>query len=152
MSSARSLVVVAAASGALFGVGLALGGMTQPSKVIGFLDVGGRWDPSLALVMLGAVGVHALILQVARRSAWGRGLTLPAPASSGVDARLVTGAAVFGVGWGLGGYCPGPGVASLGAAAPSAIVFVVTFLLGFLLGEAAERAAPKAREPTTAWR
>lgn len=150
MSGARSLALVAWVSGLLFGVGLALGGMTQPSKVIGFLDVGGRWDPSLALVMLGAVGVHALILQVARRSAWGRGLTLPAPASSGVDARLVTGAAVFGVGWGLGGYCPGPAVAALGGALPGAFVFVLTFLLGVLLAEGTPRAAALVRKPTAA--
>lgn len=116
----------------MFGTGLAVSGMTQPSKVIGFLDVGGQWDPSLLFVMGGAVAVHALAYRWMRR----RSAPLFAdslPAASRIDAKLLIGSALFGIGWGLSGYCPGPAVVSLAALAPGAIVFVVTMLLGMFV-------------------
>jgi uncharacterized protein len=121
------------AAGALFGVGLVLGGMTRPRKVIGFLDFGGNWDPSLACVMLGAVSVHFLGYRVVQ----GRAAPLLAdefalPTRRHIDARLVLGAAVFGIGWGLAGYCPGPGLVSLASGNLGAVVFVGTMLVGML--------------------
>ena len=126
--------VLAAFAGALFAVGLVVGGMTIPAKVTGFLDVGGAWDPQLAFVMAGAVAVYAACLRIIRRRAaplldarfhW--------PAARTIDARLVGGAAVFGVGWGLSGYCPGPALASLGAGSSSVLVFVVAMIGGMAL-------------------
>lgn len=124
----------ALASGVLFGVGLAVSGMTRPEKVIGFLDVGGAWDASLAFVMAGAIAVHFLAYRLIR----GRRAPLWAdkfgiPTRRDIDAKLLAGAALFGVGWGLGGYCPGPGVVSLAAGGEGAVVFVATLLLGMFL-------------------
>lgn len=127
--------VTALLAGLLFGAGLLISGMTSPAKVHGFLDVLGRWDPSLAFVMIGAIGVHFLLLR--------RILALPKPLLSGafqvpsraaIDAPLVIGAALFGVGWGLGGVCPGPGIvdAAMGSG------YAVVFMLGMTLGIVAE--------------
>jgi uncharacterized membrane protein YedE/YeeE len=132
--------LVGLAAGVLLGFGLVLGGMTRPSKVIGFLDFGGDWDPSLACVMLGAVSVHFLGYRVAH----GRAAPLLAdefalPTRRQMDARLILGAAVFGIGWGLAGYCPGPGLVSLGAGSLGALVFVATMLVGMLATARAER-------------
>ena len=117
-------------SGAIFGVGLLLSGMTDPANIQGFLDFFGRFRPNLALVMVGAILVHALALR-ARSSA--------APASiipgRRIDAPLLFGAAVFGAGWGLGGYCPGPSLVALGAGNAGALVFVVASVLGMLLAD-----------------
>lgn len=115
--------------GLVFSVGLAVSGMTQPSKVIGFLDVGGAWDPSLALVMGGALAVLFLARLVTPR----RPLFEPAFPSlrkGSVDARLVAGAAIFGVGWGLSGFCPGPAIVSLGAGVHGALVFAAAMVVG----------------------
>ena len=101
-------------AGGLFGSGLAVAGMTDPARVIGFLDVFGAWDPALIFVMAGAVAVYGLGMLVLRRFASGN-LKLPSASSSPIDRRLVIGAAIFGVGWGLGGFCPGPALANLGA-------------------------------------
>lgn len=121
-------------SGLLFGAGLAIGGMTDPRKVIGFLDVGGAWDPSLAFVMLGAIAVHLVAYR------WVRGSAAPLfadefaiPKLRRVDPKLVVGSAIFGVGWGLGGYCPGPGLVSLGAGSRDGLVFVATMAIGWVL-------------------
>jgi uncharacterized membrane protein YedE/YeeE len=138
-------------SGLLFGAGLLLGGMTDPRKVIGFLDVAGAWDPSLAFVMLGAIAVHF----VAYRSVRGSAKPLFAneyaiPKLRRIDAKLVVGSAVFGVGWGLAGYCPGPGIVSLGAGRRGALVFVLTMLIGMFAGakyEAFKAAARRALSP-----
>jgi uncharacterized membrane protein YedE/YeeE len=116
-------------AGLLFALGLAVGGMTLPSKVIGFLDVTGDWDPSLMFVMAGAIAVHTIVYRLVLR----RGTPLFAerfalPTRRDLDARLITGAAIFGVGWGLGGYCPGPGLASLASGAPAALVFAFSML------------------------
>ena len=135
--------VVALASGLLFGLGLALAGMTRVEKVRGFLDFAGRWDPSLLFVMGGAVLVHALAWRVAAR----RPRPVLAPRYElttlrAVDGRLLGGAAVFGVGWGLGGFCPGPAVVCLAAGAPAAFAFVAAMLAGFVVAGAARRGAP----------
>jgi uncharacterized membrane protein YedE/YeeE len=121
-------------AGALFVAGLALGGMTQPRKVRAFLDVTGRWDPSLAFVMLGAVGTYALLYRLSRRRAapwYGEAFSLPA--QRGIDGRLVLGAVLFGVGWGLVGLCPGPAVAALATGSGRVLVFMAALLLGMWL-------------------
>jgi len=129
----RNLLVIG--SGALFALGLAVSGMTQPAKVVGFLDVSGDWDPSLAFVMLGAVGVYLSVYRglVARRAAPLYADRFSIPTGSQIDARLLGGAAIFGVGWGLSGFCPGPALVSLGAGTPSALWFVPAAVIGMLV-------------------
>jgi len=118
-------------AGLLFAAGLGVGGMTQPAKVFGFLDVAGNWDPSLAFVMLGAIAVHATAMRrILRRRAPLFAVHFALPTRRDVDARLVTGAAVFGAGWGLVGYCPGPAVTALGGGIPAAAIFVPAMIAG----------------------
>ncbi|RYZ37017.1 MAG: YeeE/YedE family protein [Myxococcaceae bacterium] len=117
--------------GLLFALGLGLGGMTQPEKVLGFLDVAGTWDPSLAMVMMGAVGVHAVLLRlIRRRPAPVLAPRFPAPPSTRVDTALIVGAALFGVGWGLVGYCPGPAFVSVVTGGRDVLLFVLSMLAG----------------------
>lgn len=124
----------AAASGALFGVGLAISGMTRPEKVVGFLDLAGAWDASLAFVMLGAILVHSVAYRVARRRVAPLfEARFHLPTRKDVDRKLVFGAAVFGVGWGLGGFCPGPGIVAAASGASPAIAFVAAMTAGILL-------------------
>jgi uncharacterized protein len=118
----------AAVSGALFGVGLVLSGMTSPAKVIGFLDLTGDFDPSLAFVMGGALCVYAPLYRLIARK---QSITLPADQS--IDARLLAGSALFGLGWGLSGICPGPGLVALGGFTSKAFVFVLAMIAGALL-------------------
>jgi len=121
-------------AGALFVAGLVLGGMTQPRKVRAFLDITGRWDASLAFVMLGAVSVYALLYRRSlRRSEPWCGGHFTRPAQRGIDLTLLLGAALFGVGWGLVGLCPGPAVAALATGNGRVLVFVVAMLLGMWL-------------------
>jgi uncharacterized membrane protein YedE/YeeE len=124
--------IVALVSGFVFAVGLALSGMTSPRKVIGFLDLTGAWDPALALVMLGAIAVYAAA------HAFGRRMTKPLIASAfaslaqgHIDRRLVLGSAMFGAGWGLAGYCPGPALVSSATGALPAVVFTLAMVLAF---------------------
>jgi hypothetical protein len=120
-------------SGILFGVGLAVSQMTNPAKVQAFLDVAGAWDPSLAFVMGAALVVSSIAVAVARRrpqSLLGEPLQIPAPAA--LDLRLIAGAALFGVGWGLGGFCPGPALAGLATGVPAVWVFTASMLAGVL--------------------
>jgi hypothetical protein len=131
-------------SGLVFAAGLALAGMTEPAKVLAFLDVTGArggWDPSLALVMAGAIAVYTPIYR------WALRLRAPLlaprfelPTRRDIDARLVVGAAIFGVGWGLAGYCPGPALASLGTARAAPAVFVLAMLAGMAAFALVERA------------
>jgi uncharacterized protein len=124
-------LAVAFACGALFALGLAISGMTHPSKVLAFLDFAGAWDPSLAFVMAGGVLVNVLLFRVAfRRGTPLLARTFALPDSRDIDARLVGGAALFGVGWGLGGFCPGPAVVSLAGGATPFVVFFVAMLFG----------------------
>lgn len=127
-------IAIASVSGLLFGLGLAVSGMTDPDKVLNFLDVAGRWDPSLALVMGAALAISAPgFAWVRRRERSWTGASLPDPPSSRVDARLLAGSALFGIGWGIAGYCPGPALANLAHAASEAVVFVVALLAGSAL-------------------
>ena len=121
-------------SGALFALGLSVAGMTEPQKVRAFLDFTGAWDPSLAFVMLGAVGVYALLypLTTRRNSPWHCD-EFSLPSKRRIDARLVSGAALFGVGWGLAGLCPGPAWSVLGTGSGTILIFVVAMLGGMLL-------------------
>ncbi|MDR3504711.1 MAG: hypothetical protein P4L52_00530 [Acidocella sp.] len=128
--------LTAFAFGLLFGLGLLLSGMTDPDRVKAFLDVAGAWNPALALVMGGAIAVALPAFALARgnkNSLLGEAITLPA--NRRIDARLLTGAAIFGLGWGLAGICPGPGLVLAGHLAPGALVFVVALYLGTRLGE-----------------
>jgi uncharacterized protein len=125
--------IAALLAGLLLGVGLVVAGMTNPAKVIGFLDVTGRWDPSLALVMVGAIGVHFVLLRlILRRPRPLFASTFQKPERTAVDAPLILGAALFGVGWGLGGVCPGPGIVDSAAGSGYALVFTVGMALGAL--------------------
>ena len=128
------------AVGLLFGIGLILSGMTDPGKVIGFLDLFGQWDPSLALVMGGAILVGVFAFAIARkRTSTFLGGALHLPKSNDIDRRLVVGGLVFGAGWGLAGFCPGPALVSLGAGQPQAAVFVIAMLAGMGVFELLER-------------
>ena len=118
-------------SGAIFGVGLLVAGMTSPARIEAFLDVGGAWNPSLACVMIGAIAVFALAYRaIAARGRTLGGRPLYLPTLRYVDRSLLAGAAVFGVGWGLSGYCPGPAIVSAAAGATPALVFVGAMLVG----------------------
>lgn len=122
---------MAAVAGVIFALGLGLAGMTQPGKVLGFLDVSGDWDPSLACVMGGAAITFGICYRlILKRPAPIFDLQFKMPADGEVDWQLLVGSAVFGVGWGLGGFCPGPGVVSLASGGKGALVFVGTMLLG----------------------
>jgi uncharacterized membrane protein YedE/YeeE len=130
----RQRTALALAAGALFGVGLGVSGMAQPAKVLAFLDVGGDWDATLLFVMGGAVGVHFWAYRwMRRRSAPRLDERFFVPAGTPIDARLALGAVLFGVGWGIGGYCPGPAVVSLATLGAPVLVFVAAMLAGMLL-------------------
>ena len=120
--------------GALFGIGLAISGMTDPGRVIGFLDIFGAWDPALLFVMAGAVGVYGTGMLILRRFQ-NENLKLPSTSSSRIDRQLVIGASIFGVGWGLGGFCPGPALANLGALRIEALAFVPAMAMGMFLAQ-----------------
>jgi uncharacterized membrane protein YedE/YeeE len=121
-------------AGALFGVGLLVSGMTRPEKVIGFLDVAGAWDPSLLLVMAGAIAVHLVATRwIRKRPAPVFDATFHVPTRKDIDLSLVAGAALFGIGWGLAGYCPGPGLVGAAVGSAASVVFVVGMTAGILL-------------------
>jgi hypothetical protein len=130
--------VFALAVGLMFGLGLCLSGMYEPAKVTGFLDLAGDWDPSLAFVMAGAIAVAFPAFWLARRrsAAWVGG-AIELPTKRAIDAPLVAGSAIFGIGWGLGGVCPAPGVVDLGFFSPGAAIFVVSMAAGMLIYRAA---------------
>jgi uncharacterized membrane protein YedE/YeeE len=131
--------------GLLFGWGLLISGMTDPGKVIGFLDLTGLWDPSLALVMGGAIAVGFFAFGSAKKRTRNfLGGALHLPTSSDIDKRLILGALLFGAGWGLAGFCPGPGIVSMAAGQPKAAVFVVAMLAGMLVFEWLDRMGRRA--------
>ncbi|MGX9720827.1 DUF6691 family protein [Stenotrophomonas acidaminiphila] len=133
MSGLRT-VLAALLAGALFGLGLAVSGMTDPQRILGFLDVAGAFDPTLLFVLGGAVGTTMLLFRfVLRRPAPLLAERFWIPEPRGVDARLLAGAGVFGVGWGLAGYCPGPALVGLGVLSPEALWFVPAMLAGMAL-------------------
>lgn len=127
------------ASGLLFGAGLAVAGMTRPEKVIGFLSFTRGWDPSLMFVMAGAIGVHAIAWRlIKRRPSPLLSARFAVPTRRDIDARLVAGAAIFGVGWALAGLCPGPAIASASTFAPGILAFLVAMFAGNLLAVRAD--------------
>lgn len=131
--------IVEFAVGLMFGLGLIVSGMTDPGKVIGFLDLAGLWDPSLAFVMGGAILVGLLAFAVAKkRTTSFLGGAMQLPTARDIDKRLVIGSMVFGVGWSLAGFCPGPAIVSMGAGEPKAFVFVLAMLAGMALFELLE--------------
>jgi uncharacterized membrane protein YedE/YeeE len=124
------------ATGLVFGVGLIVAGMSNPAKVLGFLDLAGAWDPSLAFVMVGAILVGLVAFRVARkRTAAFLGGAMHLPTARTVDRRLVLGSLAFGIGWGLAGFCPGPALVALGAGYGKAAVFVAAMLAGMAFYE-----------------
>ena len=124
-------VIVALVAGAICGAGLVVSGMANPAKVLGFLDLLGAWDPSLALVMAGAIAVGLIgFAWSSDRTKSALGLPMRIPATRPVDRRLLAGAAVFGIGWGLAGFCPGPAVVALATGSFKAILFVAAMLAG----------------------
>ena len=137
-------VLVALVAGLLFGIGLVLAGMTRPDVVLGFLDVTGRWNPQLVFVM------GAAVLTTALGYRWILGRSRPLletrfqlPTARTIDARLLGGAALFGMGWGLAGYCPGPALASLASGTPAIVLFVACMALGWWLASRVPTAAAR---------
>ena len=127
-------------AGLVFGLGLIVSGMANPAKVLGFLDLTGAWDPSLALVMAGAIAVSFFAFLFARnrtRSLIGADMKLPGARQ--IDRRLVIGSTLFGIGWGVAGFCPGPGLVALGMGEVKALVFVAAMLVGMVVFELFEK-------------
>jgi len=126
--------------GLVFGLGLIVSGMANPAKVLGFLDLAGQWDPSLAFVMGGAIGVGMVGFAVAgRRAVSLLGAEMRLPSAREIDRRLVAGSVLFGIGWGIAGFCPGPGLVALGMGEVKALVFVAAMLAGMGVFEWLER-------------
>lgn len=127
-------------AGLVFGLGLLLSGMANPEKVLGFLDLAGAWDPSLALVMAGAIIVGVIAFTIARqRHVSFLGFDMRLPSGDEISTRLIVGSVMFGVGWGLAGFCPGPGLVAFGAGEPKAVVFVASMVAGMALFQLVER-------------
>ena len=132
-------------AGLVFGLGLVVSGMANPAKVLGFLDLAGKWDPSLALVMGGAIGVGVAGFAIAgRRRLTLLGEPMALPKARAIEPRLLAGALLFGVGWALAGFCPGPAIVALGAAQAKAFLFVAAMLAGMAAYEWLERARVRA--------
>ena len=126
--------------GLIFGIGLIFAGMTDPSKVIGFLDIAGNWDPSLAFVMGGAILVGVIAFRFAnKRTNSFLGGAMHLPSKNDIDRRLIVGSLMFGAGWGMAGFCPGPAITSLGTGNPKAVIFVLAMVAGMALYELADR-------------
>lgn len=127
-------------TGVIFGLGLIISGMTDPEKVLGFLDLAGAWDPSLFFVMVGAISISAVAFYIARRrdrSVLGAPMQLPT--SKRIDKRLLLGSLMFGVGWGIAGFCPGPALVSTASGQPKALLFTAAMLAGMALTHVIER-------------
>ena len=136
---------MALAAGLVFGIGLIVSGMTDPSKVLGFLDLAGAWDPSLALVMAGAIAVGTFAFALAdKRTTSLLGEVMRLPTATQIDRRLVMGGVLFGIGWGLAGYCPGPALAALLTGAVKPLAFVLALVAGMATFEFMEQRATAA--------
>jgi uncharacterized protein len=134
------IILAAFCAGLLFGLGLIVSQMFNPAKVIGFLDISGAWDPSLAFVMVGAIAVGLVAFNLAaKRNASLLGEPLVLPGRLAIDRRLVLGSVMFGVGWGAAGFCPGPGLVGLGSLEPKAVAFVAAMLAGMAIFEMLNR-------------
>lgn len=139
-------LVTSVLAGLVFGLGLILSGMANPAKVLGFLDLAGRWDPSLALVMVGAIAVGFFAFAVARTRARSfLGAEMKLTTARQIDRRLVMGGLLFGIGWGVAGFCPGPALVALGLGESKAFVFVAAMLAGMGVFELMERKKPSAK-------
>lgn len=133
-------IFVAFATGLIFGIGLLLSGMTNPAKVLGFLDLAGTWDPSLIFVMGGAILVGLLAFQFASdREKSLLGDVMRMPTATQIDRRLILGSLTFGIGWGLAGYCPGPALASLSLGSNKPMIFVLAMIAGMAIFEIRDR-------------
>jgi uncharacterized protein len=127
-------------AGLVFGLGLIVSGMANPAKILGFLDLSGSWDPSLAFVMAGAIAVGLIAFAIAgKRTVSILGADMTLPTARHIDRRLVGGSLLFGIGWGVAGFCPGPGLVALGMGEAKAAVFVAAMLVGMALFEGLER-------------
>ena len=127
-------------TGLVFGLGLIVSGMANPAKVLGFLDLAGVWDPSLALVMVGAIGAAVTAFAIARRRTVSYlGLDMKLPTAGHIDRRLIGGSLLFGIGWGIAGFCPGPALVALGMGQTKAVVFVAAMMCGMALFELLQR-------------
>lgn len=134
-------ILIALLAGLIFGIGLIVGGMTNPAKVLAFLDITGDWDPSLAFVMMGAIAIGFFAFKSASKQSQSLlGLPMRLPDTRLIDLKLVIGAGLFGLGWGLAGFCPGPAVASVLIGGSAVWIFVVSMLAGMLLFTLATRA------------
>lgn len=126
--------------GLLFGWGLLISGMTDPAKVLGFLDLSGAWDPSLAFVMGGAILVGLAAFTIAKKRTHSfLGAVMQLPTARDIDRRLVLGSLIFGAGWGIAGFCPGPGLVAIGVGEPKAVLFVAAMIGGMALFEILDR-------------
>ena len=143
-------LLVSLLTGLVFGIGLIVSGMADPAKVLGFLDLAGAWDPSLAFVMAGAIVVSAVAFAMARqRTVSLLGAEMKLPMARQINRRLVLGSVVFGIGWGVAGFCPGPGLVALGMGETKAVVFVAAMLVGMGVFELLERHRRAAELRTT---
>ncbi len=123
-------------SGFIFGIGLLISGMANPSKVLGFLDIAGIWDPSLVFVMIGAIIIGYFAFKYARQMTKSIcGDVMKLPTSTDIDAKLIIGSILFGIGWGLAGFCPGPAIVAIGVGSYKALCFVVAMVIGMLIFE-----------------
>jgi uncharacterized protein len=144
-------ILAAGVSGLVFAIGLIVSGMANPAKVLAFLDIAGHWDPSLAFVMLGAVLIASLAFALGRRRKQTLlGVALQVPPSSGIDGRLIFGGLMFGVGWGLVGFCPGPALVAIGTGATKALLFGASMLAGMAAYAAVEAWRTRMREDALA--
>lgn len=127
------MIVISFLVGLIFGIGLIVSGMANPAKVVGFLDLAGKWDPSLILVMGGAIGIGFFAFR------WAKSRNTPLPTATKIDRRLIFGSMAFGIGWGIAGFCPGPALVGLGMGLPKALIFVIAMLAGMGIYELIER-------------
>ena len=133
-------IFTALLAGLVFGLGLIVSGMANPAKVLGFLDLTGAWDPSLALVMAGAIGISFFAFLFAKKRTLSLiGADMKLPAGRTIDRRLIIGSTLFGIGWGVAGFCPGPGLVALGMGEVKALIFVAAMLAGMAVFEFFER-------------
>lgn len=130
------MIILSFVAGLIFGIGLIISGMADPAKVLAFLDVAGLWNPSLIFVMAGAIGVGFFAFLWAKsRNTTLLGGEMKLPSATRIDRRLIIGAVMFGIGWGIAGFCPGPALVGLGMGLPKALIFVVAMLAGMALYE-----------------
>jgi uncharacterized protein len=135
MSSRMPIYIVAAIAGIFFGVGLAVSEMMNPDKVLNFLDIFGHWDPSLGFVMFGGLAISTLGFFITRKRGTAVNADLQLPENNSIDTRLIVGAALFGIGWGIAGYCPGPALANIVFAWEEILWFLPAMVCGFYVSQ-----------------